>query len=136
MPQNCGTRRPVREWVRTAAVASGGRLTFSMQKQLIGVEYDELMVISVADVNAVDEVWLRSGETRTSLPRLVAEIFREVAKLNPQSTVHAQTLYSAVNVARRLAPGPILSELAIRPYYVHVGDLYFRFDESRWVDAK
>ncbi len=131
-----GTRRPVREWVRTAAVASGGRLTFSMQKQLIGVEYDELMVISVADVNAVDEVWLRSGETRTSLPRLVAEIFREVAKLNPQSTVHAQTLYSAVNVARRLAPGPILSELAIRPYYVHVGDLYFRFDESRWVDAK
>ena len=131
-----GSRRPVREWVRTAAVASGGRLTFSMQKQLIGVEYDELMVISAADVNAVDEVWLRSGEARTSLARLVSEIFREVAKLNPQSTVHAQTLYSAVNVARRLPPGPILAELAMRPYFVHVGDLYFRFDESRWVDVK
>jgi hypothetical protein len=67
-----GTRRPVREWVRTAAVASGGRLTFSMQKQLIGVEYDELMVISVADVNAVDEARLRSGKTRTLRAAAVA----------------------------------------------------------------
>jgi len=29
-----------------------------------------------------------------------------------------------------------MAELASRPYFDHVGDLYYRFDESRWVEAR
>jgi hypothetical protein len=125
-------RRPVREWVRTAAPGPDGRLTFSMQKRPIGVTYDDLTIVAVDNLAAVDEVWLKSQAI--PFERLVADVFRELAKLNPQSAVHAKTLHAAVNVARRSPPGPIFAELVSRPWYVHVGDAYWRFDQSLWAE--
>jgi hypothetical protein len=127
-----GTRRPAREWVRTAATGPEGRLTFSMQKRPIGVTYDDLMVVAVDNLQAIDDVWLKSQAV--PFERLVVDVFRELAKLNPQSAVHAKTLYAAVNVARRSPPGPVFAELVSRRYYVHVGDAYWRFDQSLWVE--
>ena len=124
------TRRPAREWVRTAVAGADGRLNFSMQKRLISVHYDELTVIAVDNLAAIDEVWLKGQHL--PFERLVADLFRELAKLNPQSAVHAKTLYAAVNVVRRSPPGPIFAELLSRPYFVHVGDAYWRFDQSLW----
>ena len=125
-------RRPTREWVRTATAGPDGRLAFGMQKRLIGVDYDEQMIVGVDNSAAVDEVWQRSQSV--PFPRLVADLFRELAKLNPQSAVHAKTLYAAVNVARRSPPGPIFAELATRPYYALVGDAYWRFDQAHWTE--
>ncbi|MCC6188168.1 MAG: hypothetical protein IT318_04005 [Anaerolineales bacterium] len=125
-------RRPAREWVRTAAAGPDGRLAFSMQKQLIGVEYDDLMMVAAGSQSVFDEVWLKSQ----SIPfaRLVADVFRELAKLNPQSAVHAKTLYAAVNAARRSPPGPVFAELMSQPYYALVGDAYWRFDQAQWTE--
>jgi len=125
-------RRPTREWVRTAAASADGHLAFSMQKQLIGVDYDDLMMVASGNPAVIDEVWEKSQH----LPfgRLVANVFRELAKLNPQSAVHAKTLYAAVNVARRTPPEPIFDELVKQPYYALVGDAYWRFDQSRWTE--
>ena len=53
---------------------------------------------------------------------------------NVQSAVHAKTLYAAVNVARRSPPGPIFAELVSHPYYLLVGDAYWRFDQSHWTE--
>jgi hypothetical protein len=125
-------RRITREWVRTAATAPDGRLVFNMQRRPISVAYDELMVIAVDNPAAMDDAWLKSD--RMPFHRLVADIFRELAKLNPQSAVHAKTLYTAVNVARRVAPGAIFTELLARPWYAHVGDAYWRFNQSRWTE--
>jgi hypothetical protein len=125
-------RRPTREWVRTATASPDGRLAFGMQKRLIGVDYDEQMIVGVDNPAAVDEVWQRNQSV--PFPRLVADLFRELAKLNPQSAVHAKTLYAAVNVARRSPPGPIFAELATRPYYALVGDAYWRFDQAHWTE--
>jgi hypothetical protein len=127
-----GKRRPTREWVRTAASSAEGRLTFSMQKRLVGANYDDLMIVAVDNPVVIDEVWLKCQNV--PFARLVADIFRELAKLNPQSAVHAKTLYAAVNVARRCPPGPILAQLVTHPYYVHVGDAYWRFDQSQWTE--
>jgi hypothetical protein len=124
--------RPTREWVRTATPGADGRLAFSMQKQLIAVDYDELMMVAAGNLASVDEVWLKSQTV--PFARLVADVFRELAKLNPQSAVHAKTLYAAVNVARRGPPGPIFAELVAHPYYLLVGDDYWRFDQSHWAD--
>jgi hypothetical protein len=125
-------RRPTREWVRTAAVGHDGRVAFTMQKKLIGADYDDLMIVAADNPAALDEAWRKSQGT--PFARLAADVFRELAKLNPQSAVHAKTLYAAVNVARRCPPGPIFAELLQRPYYAHVGDAYWRFDQSRWTE--
>lgn len=130
------SRRPVREWVRTAVASSNNRLTYSMQKQSIAVEYDEQSVIAVGDAKAVDEIWLRLDENKTPLSQIVADVFRELAKLNPQSTVHARTLYHAVNVVRRVPPAPVFHELVQQPYFFHMGDLYYRFDEAKWMENR
>ncbi|MBI3359967.1 MAG: hypothetical protein HY023_02540, partial [Chloroflexi bacterium] len=126
-------RRPSREWTRTV-VPLEGRLTFGMQKRLIACDYDELMIITLDNPTAVDAVWLRADERKTPFGLLVADVFRELAKLNPQGAVHAKTLYGGVNVIRRCTPEPIFAELVTRPYYSHVGDSYWRFNASRWSD--
>jgi hypothetical protein len=123
-------RRPTREWVRTAAPTTDGRLAFSMQKKQLSVNFDELMVVAIDQQPVVDDLWRKLA----SMPfdRLVADVFRELAKLNPQSAVHARSLYAAVNVARRCPPAPIFAELVKQPYYTHVGDAYWRFDSSQY----
>jgi hypothetical protein len=125
-------RRRRNDWIRTVRVDSDGHIGFSMLKQPVGTAFDELMVIGLTDPKALDQAWLQGGERRMPPERLIALVFRELARLNPQSAVHAQALYSGVNVIQRLPPAPIFQELLTRKYYVHVGDLYWRFDESAW----
>jgi hypothetical protein len=118
------------EWVRTATVDAGGRVGFAMSKMAVGTAYDERMVVGIPDLAALDAAWAAGSQRRGSFERAVAGVFRELAKLNPQSAVHAQALYSGVNVIRRVAPAPVLAELNRRRYYEHVGDLYWRFRED------
>jgi hypothetical protein len=120
------------EWIRTVSISEGTQIGFTMLKQPLGTSYDDRMVVGLVDPAVLDEAWLRGDQRRMSVDRLVAFTFRELARLNPQSAVHAQVLYSGVNVLRRLPPAPIFVELATRPYYSHVGDLYWRFDEDAW----
>jgi hypothetical protein len=101
-----------------------------MLKQVVAAAYDERMAIAVPDVEALDTVWARMQKERQPFERIVVDIVRELTKLNPQGHVHASELYAAVNVVLRCPPGPILALLASRPWFVHVGDLHFRFDDS------
>jgi hypothetical protein len=118
-------RRPQTEWLRVA-VADGSHLRFEMQRRSIGCEYDDLMVVGIGDAKAVDAIWQHTAEQHKSLEQIMTELFVELAKLNPQSTVHAKTLYSAVNVVRRCPPGPIFARLVALPAFEHVGGPYWR----------
>jgi hypothetical protein len=124
------SRRPSREWIRTLLVGSDGGIVFAMLKQIVAGAYDERMAIAVPDVTAVDQVWQKTQKDRLPFERIVVNTVRELAKLNPQSHVHASELYATVNIVRRCPPGPIMALLASRPWFVHVGDLHFRFDDS------
>jgi hypothetical protein len=117
------TRRR-REWLRVAAV-DRGRLTFEMTRHPVSCKYDELMVVAAEDFSSLDAVGERVRQASLSLEDVVAEIVPELAKLSPQGTVHAATLYSVVNVAMRTPPGPILSALASDEQYVSMGDNYW-----------
>jgi hypothetical protein len=119
-------RRPVREWVRVAVIREG-RLTFEMRKRLVGCDYDELMIVTVDDVGEVDRVWKGAEEKGYPVTQVLYDIFPELSKLNPQGTVHAKTLYSAVNVIRRLPPGPIFAVLMQDMAFLPVGDNYWLF---------
>ena len=125
-------RRRRNDWIRTVTIAEDGKVGFTMLKQAIGTAYDDLMVVGLVDPVALDEAWLKGKQRLMPVDRLVAQVFRELAKLTPQSAVHAQSLYSGVNVLQRLPPDAVFAELVSQPYYVHVGDLYWRFEPSAW----
>lgn len=124
------SRRSSREWVRTVLVGSDGGLVFAMLKQIVSSNFDERMVIAVPDSDSVDKLWERMQKEKLPFEKVVANTVRELAKLNPQSHVHATELYAAINVVRRCPPAPILALLASRPWFAHVGDLHFRFIDS------
>jgi hypothetical protein len=123
-------RRSNREWVRTVLVGSDGGIVYAMLKQTVETNFDERMSIAVPDPAPLDQIWKNSEKDRTPFERILVNTVRELSKLNPQSHVHAIELYAAVNIVKRCPPGPILSLLAARPWFVHVGDLHYRFDDS------
>ena len=124
------THRPNRDWVRTVLAGSDGGLVFAVLKQDIACEYNERMAIVVPDVEAVDAAFLQVAKNRLPLEKLIRDMLRELAKLTPQGHVHAEELYSAVNILRRVPPAPLFAILASAKDFVHVGDLHYRLAES------
>jgi hypothetical protein len=123
------TRRPTRDWVRTVLVGSDGRIVFAMLKQNLTTEFNERMVIAVPDPSGMDEACEQVAKQHIPFEQLVAEIMRELVKLNVQGHVHAQELYSAINILRRCPPGPLLAFLTGNSGFKHVGDLHYRLAE-------
>ena len=124
-------RRAQREWVRLATAADN-RIKFELMRRAVSCGYDDLLIVGTDVVAAIDALWRRAEANQRSVASLLGEIFPELANLNPQNTVHAKTIYSAINMLRRLPPGPIFAELVRHPAFQAVGDHYWRFDSSRW----
>jgi len=118
-------RKPRIEWIRTALI-DGTRLVFENRKWSMGSEYDELMVLAVDDPDALDAAWTRTTHTNVPLDTLVQDMCRQLAPLGPQGTVHAKTLYSAINLLRRCPPGPIFELLAQSGEFENVGGPYWK----------
>lgn len=123
-------KRATREWIRTAMIGSDGGVVFSMLKHNISAAIDERMAVEISDVEMLDKVWEKNNKQRTPLASTVRLIMTEMAKLSPQSHVHAEELYAGVNILRRCPPGPILSLLLENSWAKHLGNLYFRLDET------
>ena len=124
------TRRPTRDWVRTVLVGSDGGIVFAMLKQNLTTEFNERMIIAVTDPSGVDEACEQVTKQHLSFDQIVADMMRELVKLNVQGHVHAQELYSALNILRRCPPGPLLAYLTTKSDYKHVGDLHYRLAEK------
>lgn len=123
-------RRANREWIRTVLIGADGGIVFALLKQLVSVTIDDRMAIVIPDLEALDAIWQQGKKQKPSLEQITISMMRELSKLNPQSQVHAQELYAAVNIVRRCPPSPLLSMLYKRPWATHIGDLYFRLEES------
>jgi hypothetical protein len=121
-------RKPQKEWARVATVEEN-RLKFTLDRRSIGCGYDDLLIVATDYVAAVDALRRRLEER--PLANLIAELFPQLAALNPQNTVHAKTLYSALNMVRRVPPGPIFAELVRHPAFQTVGDHYWQYNGSR-----
>lgn len=123
-------RRPKREWIRLATVENN-EINFELERRSVGCGYDELLIVGTDYVAAVDALSRRLEANKRSLTDLLVNIFPKLAKLNPQETVHTKTLYSAINMLRRVAPGPIFAALIKHPAFQPVGDHYWQYDGSR-----
>ncbi|HTX91125.1 MAG TPA: hypothetical protein VMC09_07905 [Anaerolineales bacterium] len=123
-------RRPTRDWVRTVLVGSDGGIVFAMLKQNLTSEFNERMVVAVPDPSGVDEACEQVAKQHRPFEELVAGMMGELVKMNVQGHVHAQELYSAINILRRCPPGPLLAFLTGSSKYKHVGDLHYRLAET------
>ncbi len=122
-----GKKHSTREWVRTLLVGADGGLVYAMLKQQVFANFDERMVISITDTTKLDELWEQSNAPKNNLDTIIRNSIIQLAKLSPQGHVHAQEIYSAVNLSRRCPPSAVLHVLFSRPWSVHLGDLYFRY---------
>jgi hypothetical protein len=119
-------RRPKREWARIATPdLDHGRLTFEMNKIPIACEYDEAMIVADEDPQAIDRLREQLIAQSVDLQSIVEAVVPELTKLNPQGTVHAKTVYSAVNIVRRTPPGPIFYMLISNRQLRDMGGGYF-----------
>lgn len=121
------THRPNRDWVRTVLAGSDGGLVFALLKHEISCEYNERMAVIVPSVDAVDAAF--NQKSRLPLEKLAREMLQKLSGLTPQGHVHAEELYSAVNILRRVPPAPLLATLATSKVFTHVGDLHYRLTE-------
>jgi len=114
-------RRMRREWGRMGRV-DGGQLVFEMRKTPIACEYDELMVVDALDSEDVAGLRQALDPAGAPLEELLDGVFLELLKLSPEGKVHAKTVYSALNLLRRVPPGPVFAVLLNAGRYQPVGD--------------
>ena len=119
-----GKKRPTREWVREAILSNEGKISFSMNNKLISTEFDERMAIAISDRDQIKSLWQKY--LMIPAEKLVTIFVIELAKLNPQGHVHAQELYAAYNIVKRVSPSYVLHLLENNSEIEHLGDLYFR----------
>ncbi|GIV78439.1 MAG: hypothetical protein KatS3mg050_2833 [Litorilinea sp.] len=120
------TRRSKREWARIASVdPETQRLVFEMNKVPVACEYDEYLIVAEQDSEAIDALRQQLHQANVDLATIVDQIVPELTKLSPQGTVHAKTVYSAVNILRRCPPGPIFYQLIANRKFQDMGGGFF-----------
>jgi hypothetical protein len=122
-------RRLKRLWSTMAAVQAR-KLTFELRKLPISCDYDSYLIIDEANAQAIDQLWEEIHAKGESLLETMIRIMPELVKLSPQGTVHAKTIYSAVNLLRRVPPGPIFALLSTEPCFTPMGGGYWTFEEA------
>jgi hypothetical protein len=117
--------RPRSEWV-TIITANNNQMEFTNSRRNIGATYDDLLLLGVDDLKAVDALFQAHNNTQQPLATILRHIITHMSRLTAQGSVHAKTLYSAVNVIRRSPPGPILATLENNPDFESVGGQYWK----------
>jgi hypothetical protein len=116
-------------WVKVAAVQAG-KLVFQMRKMPISCRFDEHLAISEDNPLPLDQLWEEANARGDSVYQIMLRVLPELIKLSPQGTVHAKTIYSAVNILKRVPPGPVFALLAAEPCFVPMAGGYWTFDEA------
>lgn len=121
--------KPRTEWIRLI-VPKGDQVNFENHKRAIGAEYDDLMILGAEDLAGVDALFINAQQQKKSLVAILRSIIPPLGALTPQGTVHAKTIYSAVNVLRRCPPGPIFAVLVANPDFQNVGGDYWKLSHE------
>ena len=118
--------RPRTEWIPLAERANNNRLRFQTAQRAIGADYDEMIIVGVGNLGEVDKLGKDIQTGQISLTSLLRSLVQELSSQNPQGTVHAKVLYSALNILRRCPPGPMFAALLASPDFEYVGGNYWK----------
>ncbi len=109
------------EWCPVIDPGAEGQILIRNEKRAIGAEFDEMIIIGVQGLKGVDALSKEVRKKGVAITRILRGLVGELSSLNPQGTVHAKTLYSALNVLRRCPPGPMFATLLANPEFEYVG---------------
>ena len=123
-------RRSRNEFIRSAA-AEGGTLTLQMQVASLSVEADRDTVIHIPSREEIAALMMTDRMRKLPLSEIVYHAFEELAKLGSSGTVHAKSVYSAVNLMRRCGSVPVFQELTRRACYDPVGNGEWVFEPGK-----
>lgn len=121
--------RPRSEYVPLMSIKNDQIFLENIKRQ-IGADYDDLMVIGVDELAALEAFSQSLQQQRKTLAAVLKVLIPALGNLTPQGTVHAKTLYSALNALRRCPPGPMLATLNANPDFENVGGHYWRLSEA------
>lgn len=122
-------RRLKRLWSKVAVVRDG-ELAFELEKLPVACEYDEQLSLGEASPDAIDFLWEKSQDRGDSLLEVMISVSLGLVELSPQRTFHAKTLYSGVNLLKRVPPAPIFAVLSSESCFVPMGGGYWAIDEA------
>jgi hypothetical protein len=115
-------KRMRREWMRWGQLTEEGELDIQLRKQEISCEYDEQIIIGAE--KSAEFAAMRARSAGKPLDALVFQVFSDLAGLS--TTVNAKTVYSAVNLMRRVTPHPVFAALAADERLERLADGNFR----------
>lgn len=115
-------KRMRREWMRWGQLDEDGELDIQLRKQEISCEYDEQIIIGAE--KSAEFAAMRGRTAQQPLDALVFQVFTELAGLS--GSVNAKTVYSAVNLVRRVTPHPVFAALAADGRLERLPDSNFR----------
>jgi hypothetical protein len=117
-------------WVRTAKVENA-HLTFGTAPRPVAFKYDEEMLIVAEDQNSLDKLTATNYGDRP-LEIILMDIFPELLKLKLEggSLIHAKTLYSAVNFAKRVGARTVFSILVNGDAFTFTNGGYFVLQQA------
>ncbi len=118
-------KRMRREWIRKAQVVDG-KLDIQLRKGEVACEYDETVIIGDERADEIARLRATPAFADRALDQIVYEIFADLAGLSQSGSVHAKTVYSAVNLVRRCPPGPIFAVLSSDPRFEPIGNGLYR----------
>ena len=118
-------KRMRREWMRKAQVVDG-KLDIQLRKGEVACEFDEALIIGDERPDETAKLRASAAFTDRPLEQIVYEIFTDLAGLSQSGSVHAKTVYSAVNLVRRCPPGPIFAILTNDARIQEVGGGLYR----------
>lgn len=118
-------KRMRREWMRKAQVVDG-KIDIQLRKGEVACEYDETVIIGDERPDEIAKLRATPAFAERPLDQIVYEIFTDLAGLSQSGSVHAKTVYSAVNLIRRCPPGPIFAILSSDPRIQEIGGGLYR----------
>ncbi len=114
------------EWLRTITVDEN---TFSLEvtRYPVFCEFNEMLALGIPDPEKLDALSQRLHHR--SLESLIDQIFRELVVLSLQRAVHIATLYSILNLFRRVPPAPVQAILTAGQQYISLQNNYWSYQE-------
>jgi len=77
--------------------------------------------VAETDTASTDDLRRKLYNQEISVYQMVDDMAPQLMGLSTQGTVHAKTVYSAINLLRRTAPGPVFAALMSNPRFQPTG---------------
>jgi hypothetical protein len=114
------------EWVPIITVTVMESIGFENIKRSLTAEFDPLMLLGVDDLEGIGKLFQVTRNQQQPLASILRTIIPPLGQFTASGSVHAKTIYSAVNIHPTLPSRSNLGDLRNNPDFDYVGDHYWK----------